>query len=1043
MCITKKIIFIFLFVFSLLPCMAVKPIYTAIDGWVVGHNTGRYNNRPIYLNNSNGFIMAGDRPLLTFVKQDNVYGQLVLTYVHDGKEKRLCEFEDITSSYRAGQMSWVLKSQINPQLLLKVELVRRSAALGAEMRITAKGFVKGDLLKWENGGNKRYKNASLSWGFDPLGHPDILKNGVSKDFNAIQKKTSTLKGALYLSMTMDEKSGLLNVTDTQKKSFDEASFVNRQFQSRLMVDTPDAYLNAMSSASLAAVDGTWYPPVFVHGCMQWNNRLPGWRTMFGGTMYGWHDRVFDEAQFYIRSQVKTSNKMRAKADSALLLTSQHKDSRFFGVGRIQCDQQFYDMQSQFFDQLVEEYRWNNSPEFAALLRPALELHIQWMDECFDPDCDGLYESYINSWPTDSQWYNGGGTAEETAYAFRAHQAALDMALASGDTLSARRHQSVLTRIQKGFSNLLWLKNLGHAGSYREQGGYQRVHTDPWLYGIFLPIDAHLTSPLQRIESLYYPEYALQNDTVGEDGRVVWTSNWVPGIWSVRELWPGDNYHLAQSYFQSGMPDEGFQVMKGMFLRSGFYHLVPGDIGSDQGGCDFGDCVHPFARALVSGLFGFHPNYPKGEVEIAPSFPSSWTHASIRVPDYQLNFVEKNNIVSLNVVLRSSAHMRLQIPVRCNQVESVTLNDKSVAFECSPSVGRTWIVIKTNMLKKANVIIRYDRQMACSHSIDATYEVGSSQTLAVDGCQIVSISDPQKVFTHYEPKEGAVQAKVSFNTGRHTIIATVETPGKCLQWRVFHVNVVNHALEVIESRKNPEPSSLKNLSWQPVDITPWMNADVRTIFEQKYLSPRPNTVSVRIGSDGYSLWTFPFWRSKVPTIALDSVERYRNGPHLVTPQGVKFCWDNQNKNISFVSLWDNYPDEVNVALHRIHGDVISLLICGSTNVMQCRIANAVIYLNYADGQCDAINLVPPVNYWNLCPIVPNASANGQASRTYYTSKIDRFCMPQVMPQTVSLGRNCTAMLISRHLRKDVGVESVTLKCLSQEVVVGLMGISIGR
>lgn len=39
----------------------------------------------------------------------------------------------------------------------------------------------------------------------------------------------------------------------------------------------------------------------------------------------------------------------------------------------------------------------------ALLRPALELHAEWAEECFDADGDGLYTAYINTWPTDSVW----------------------------------------------------------------------------------------------------------------------------------------------------------------------------------------------------------------------------------------------------------------------------------------------------------------------------------------------------------------------------------------------------------------------------------------------------------------------------------------------------------------------------------------------------------------------------------------------------------------------------------------------------------------
>jgi len=48
-------------------------------------------------------------------------------------------------------------------------------------------------------------------------------------------------------------------------------------------------------------------------------------------------------------------------------------------------------------------------------------------DCFDPDDDGLYESYINTLPTDSVWYNGGGSVEESSYAYSGHLAAMDMA----------------------------------------------------------------------------------------------------------------------------------------------------------------------------------------------------------------------------------------------------------------------------------------------------------------------------------------------------------------------------------------------------------------------------------------------------------------------------------------------------------------------------------------------------------------------------------------------------------------------------------------
>jgi hypothetical protein len=50
-----------------------------------------------------------------------------------------------------------------------------------------------------------------------------------------------------------------------------------------------------------------------------------------------------------------------------------------------------------------------------LLRAALELHVEWAADCFDGDGDGLYHAYINTWPTDSVWFNGGAAPEESGY----------------------------------------------------------------------------------------------------------------------------------------------------------------------------------------------------------------------------------------------------------------------------------------------------------------------------------------------------------------------------------------------------------------------------------------------------------------------------------------------------------------------------------------------------------------------------------------------------------------------------------------------------
>lgn len=1070
---------------------------------IVGENIGRYNNRPLYINNSNAFILTGDQPIARLVKGEFIYGTFMLAIEREGKSKWVQQCSQIKSLYTPGKMGWEISDDAFSELIISLEIIPTNATNGMTIRVEAEGAKRGDKLIWAFGGAQSHKGQNLSWNLDALVKTELLNwdfvpeeclnntlkvdrliSFTSLTDNASNETLFTVAGKCSSTSepTIGDASLWENIDEFQKsthgklpimkgtinleskkavywafEAFDKvdnpdlshvinpenafAEGIKRtdSFLRRLKINTPDPYLNAVAQASVAAIDGTWYPPVFHHGAMLWNVRLPGWRTIFGGTMYGWHDRVLAQAKFYTEDQITQSDKKEAKADPSLLLTGQHPDSRFYGVGRIPKDQNFYDMQTQFFDQIVEEYRWTNDPELIEFFREALELHLIWIRDCFDPDGDGIYESYLNSWPTDSQWYNGGGTAEETSYAYRGHLAARDMARNAGDKEAETYHNQMLGKIKNGFFTKLWIQGKGHSGAYREQGGHERLHEDPWLYSIFMPVDAGLTSPLQAIESVYYSEWALQNDVMPTGGRKVWTSNWIPGIWSVRELWPGDNYHLALSYFLAGLPEDGWDIMRGTFMHSALNHTIPGNLGSVQGGTDFGDCTHTFARTLVEGLFGYHPDYPNGKVQIAPQFPSDWNNASIELPDVKIAFERKENKNSYVVQLARKGNIELLLPVQCNEIKNVMVNGKKVKWELLPAVGRSFVKIELPQSEKAEVIIETGKTLPYYAPVTLEGNVGDVVTISAKDARIVSVEDPQGVLEKNKIEKGILTAKLTNNKGYHTIV-TQTTSGKAPQMRVFRIKINDPVGDAKENARYVDEIP-QNANWELIGVSSLYNADVTTIYQQKYLSPRPNTVSARLGTDGYSPWTFPYWKSLPPVIKMDNLKNLLDGQNrLVTPQGVPFSWDADNQNIAFTSMWDNYPKKIDFQVNKT-GKAIYFLISGSTNIMQCQIANAVIRLNYADGKTDSLELIPPINYWNLSTIDSHATAPGQLSRTDYTSEVDRFCMPSKFPETVRLGENCRAMLLNLKMRKDAELQSVTLETLSQEVVVGLMGITI--
>ena len=392
-------------------------------------------------------------------------------------------------------------------------------------------------------------------------------------------------------------------------------------ENRVVVDTPDARLNAEVAASGAVIDGVFRDGIFTHSGMRWGVPLLGWRTMYGGTVYGWHDRVKTQASLALPHQITKSDFKAPKPDARYGLTSQALDAKMFGVGRVDFHQpSHYDMQTQFFDQLVHAWRWTGDPQLEKMLRPALELHLDYIRDNFDPSHTGLYESYANTWPTDDQWYNGGGTAEETAYAYNGEKAALEMAQRAGDKAGVKKHAARVALIEKSLLTKLWVPNKDYVGGWVEQGGHARLHEDGWLYATFCPIDAGMLNTDQAAQSLYYSEWALEREDMPYGGQRCWTSNWVPSKWSLREMWPGDNYGLALAYFQTGLAEDGWNLLRGTFPAMAFYGPTPGDLGHPNGGTDFNDCASMFCRTVVEGLFGYRPNYPDGVVTIAPQLP---------------------------------------------------------------------------------------------------------------------------------------------------------------------------------------------------------------------------------------------------------------------------------------------------------------------------------------------------------------------------------------------------------------------------------------
>lgn len=221
----------------------------------------------------------------------------------------------------------------------------------------------------------------------------------------------------------------------------------------------------------------------------------------------------------------------------------------------------------------------------------------------------------------------------------------------------------------------------------------------------------------------------------------------------------------------------------------------------------------------------------------------------------------------------------------------------------------------------------------------------------------------------------------------------------------------------------------------VNMDAAFNSNVSDIFQPgKYVSPRSPYTTLCVPTQGMGDWCSTKKIVKIDDTKFRSL--VKNGVFTTL---VNFRTPAEGRNIAYTSLWDNYPDSITVPL-KGKASHAYLLMAGSTNPMQYAIENAVVRVEYADGTSDELLLVPPVNW---CPIEQDFVENATA-----------FPMPKNSPYRIGLNtgivsrRPCAvpdgaAILLDMPLNPKKKLRSLTLRVLSNEVVVGLMGITLQK
>jgi hypothetical protein len=260
---------------------------------------------------------------------------------------------------------------------------------------------------------------------------------------------------------------------------------------------------------------------------------------------------------------------------------------------------------------------------------------------------------------------------------------------------------------------------------------------------------------------------------------------------------------------------------------------------------------------------------------------------------------------------------------------------------------------------------------------------------------------------------------------------------------------------------PQPPNASNSTIRTVEITgatqfekinlsAYFNDKVTNIFKHEYLSPRPTSPTLQLPTQGIGNWTYPLTIADIDDIGLrrlasaNNTIKYSDYISFATPSDITL------NNIAFTSQWDNFPKSVTIPLLGKASQVY-LLMAGSTNPMQSRIANGRVTVNYTDGSIDTLDLVNPDNWW---PIEQDYYIDGFAFNAGYEIP-DRLYLKEgkfgrkAASYTTIRGFSSLAIdggaatVLDMVLDKNKTLKSLTVETIANDVIVGLMALTLVR
>ena len=798
-------------------------------------------------------------------------------------------------------------------------------------------------------------------------HPSLFLNDHEGEQNIIKIEKVLEQGETFSGNIVVLRNGSAAILKEYLAKADLTAFLRgkiREKYSSVSVNSPDAILDDTLRDTMLALDASFHGNSFFHGAIGYHAPFLGWRGWYAPALLGWAERVSKTIDTHFDTILRSEGEEKVWWDGGDRPDLDHEGTQYHHLenthGRLPAllfKDDIYDMQEVAVDMTLYYLEHSNDMELCGRIYDRLCEVLDWEERILDPDGDGMYQNFLNTWISDGHSYNGAACSQASSYNYAANRRTAVLGRKLGRDVS--KLEARAAKIQEAFQKNLCLNDEGVAAESIDTIGNKLVHASPELSTVYLAADCGNTDAFQTYRMLKWVERNIKSTaTLTRNGKLFYSSNWLPKKYSTCGIFPAENACLALTYFQNGQRKKALEIVDALadgYILSpypgSFSHIMSSTGASDCGDIDFTDVSGCYLRMLIEGLWGIRFQLQDNKILVNPQFPDEWNSAELNLPEISLSFSRKAKCDTYTIFCNKAAEKIIRVPMQTASVDQLFINGNQADYSIIPGFGEAFVEVKTKEQGRLNIQIYYsDAVWPVLEQSSIITNAGNRAEIRVIGGKLENIID----FC-------GITQTLGGNDSARTVLLNKELGAKKYDCIVTASNdsvTVYLPLEIDVRETISQPEKIEINEYIKIDISKYFNTSLTEIHNQEFRSPRPEGYSIGVRLNGRYAWEWNHYGHNALRVE-DTLLRNCGG-EFTAASGIPFATPAAGNNAVTVSLWDNFPTETEIPLD-IQCRELAVLLCGTTNAMQSYVTNGVLTAVYEDGSETAVELIQPLNF----------------------------------------------------------------------------------